>query len=63
MTPQEEWKLLVWRRWFRITRRRPTANVSADIIVRRGEQRGMADAIDAFEERTTKPKLTQLLFK
>ena len=61
MTTQQEWKHQVWRRWLRIIRRRPCANVSADIIVRRCDQPTMADAIDRFDQKVNQPTLTQKL--
>ena len=57
MTAEEEWKFLVWRRWLRITRRKPTANISADVILRQNEQRTLPDPIDAFEHRLKNPTL------
>jgi hypothetical protein len=60
MTTEQEWKHQVWRRWLRITRRKPTANISADIMVRQNEQLTMADAIDAFDNRINKPNAYSL---
>lgn len=63
MTPQEEWKHLVWRRWLRMTLNKSTTQMSGDIILRPYERRTIADAVDTIDRMRNQPTAIDTLFK